>query len=82
LTNIDKSGFIVNTVKKPRSKKERIWLYIDEKTLEWVYERIETKEYADLSHCFERLVMEKIQHSEKEVLECRDKINPPAKKGK
>ena len=34
---------------------------IDEEILEWVYNQMKNKVYADESHCFERLVMEKIK---------------------
>ena len=53
-----------NSVEKPKPKKKRIWLYVDEDILEWVYDKMRNKVYADESHCFERLVMEKI-NSEK-----------------
>ncbi len=49
------------TVKKPKPKKKRIWLYVDEDILEWVYEQMNKKKYANESHCFEKLVMEKIE---------------------
>ncbi|MBU0757751.1 MAG: hypothetical protein KKF44_06795 [Nanoarchaeota archaeon] len=52
-------------MKKPKTKKERVWLYMDKEILKWVYENVETKLYADISHCFERLVMEKIEEAEK-----------------
>ncbi len=48
-------------VNKPKPKKKRIWLYIDEKILSWVYDQMKNKVYADESHCFERLVMEKMK---------------------
>jgi hypothetical protein len=48
-------------MKKPKPKKERIWLYVDKEILEWVYEKMRQKVYADESHCFERLIIEKIQ---------------------
>jgi len=46
---------------KPKPKKQRIWLYVDEEILSWVYKKMKEKVYADPSHCFERLIMEKIQ---------------------
>lgn len=46
-------------MKKPKPKKERIWLYVDEEILKWVYDKIDQKVYANESHCFESLVMEK-----------------------
>lgn len=47
-------------MEKPKPKKERIWLYVDKSILEWVYQKMKDKIYADESHCFERLVMEEI----------------------
>ncbi|MBN2422314.1 hypothetical protein JXB41_03740 [Candidatus Woesearchaeota archaeon] len=52
-------------MKKPKPKKKRIWLYVDENILEWVYRKMQEKEYSDESHCFERLVMEKILEDSK-----------------
>ena len=52
-------------MKKPKPKKERIWLYVDREILEWVYEKMRQKVYADESHCFERLITEKIQEENK-----------------
>ena len=46
---------------KPKPKKKRIWLYVDEDILKWVYSQMKLKIFADESHCFERLVMEKIK---------------------
>ena len=46
-------------MKKPKPKKTRVWLNIDEDILKWVYKKIEEKVYANESHCFESLVMEK-----------------------
>ncbi|MFH0874618.1 MAG: hypothetical protein V1859_01685 [archaeon] len=51
-------------MRKPKPKKTRLWLYVDEKILSWVYEKMEKKEYSDESHCFERLVMEKMNSEE------------------
>ena len=48
-------------VKKPKPNKKRIWLYVDEAILIWVYEQMKKKVYADESHCFERLIMEKME---------------------
>ena len=48
-------------ISKPKTKKQRIWLYVDEDILKWIYEQMKDKVYSDESHCFERLVMEKIQ---------------------
>ncbi|MCM2325651.1 MAG: hypothetical protein NDI94_04255 [Candidatus Woesearchaeota archaeon] len=48
-------------MRKPRPKKNRIWLYVDEDILKWVYDEMKKKVYADESHCFERLVMEKME---------------------
>jgi hypothetical protein len=45
---------------KPKTKKQRLWLYVDESILQWVYSKMKEKVYSDESHCFERLVMEKI----------------------
>lgn len=47
------------SLSKPKPKKKRIWLYVDEDILKWVYEKMRDKIYSDESHCFERLVMEK-----------------------
>lgn len=52
-------------MKKPKPDKKRIWLYVDKDILEWVYNKMEEKVYADESHCFERLVMEKIKEEKK-----------------
>ena len=49
----------IKLVTKPKPKKKRIWLYVDEEILSWVYDQMKNKVYADESHCFERLVMEK-----------------------
>lgn len=46
-------------MKKPKPKKIRVWLNLDEDILKWVYQKIEEKVYATESHCFESLVMEK-----------------------
>lgn len=56
-------------MEKPKPKKERIWLYVDKSILEWVYQKMKEKVYADESHCFERLVMEEIikEKKKKEV---------------
>ena len=51
-------------MKKPKPKKKRLWLNIDEDILEWVYKKIQEKVYANESHCFEGLVMEKIKESD------------------
>ncbi len=48
-------------LKKPKPSKKRIWLYVDEETLAWVYSQMKKKVYADESHCFERLIAEKIE---------------------
>lgn len=48
-------------LKKPKPSKKRIWLYVDEETLAWVYAQMKKKVYADESHCFERLIVEKIE---------------------
>jgi hypothetical protein len=50
---------------KPKPKKERIWLYVDKTLLEWVYQKMKDKTYADESHCFEKLIMEKIESEKK-----------------
>ncbi|MBN2368001.1 hypothetical protein JXC34_03205 [Candidatus Woesearchaeota archaeon] len=60
-------------MKKPKPKKKRIWLYVDEEILEWVYSKMKQKEYADESHCFERLVMEKLQKEEDPDLNMKNK---------
>ena len=46
-------------MEKPKPKNKRIWLYVDESILDWVYKKMDSKVYSDESHCFERLVMEK-----------------------
>jgi len=51
--------------KKPKPTKKRIWLYVDESILDWVYSNMKKKVYADESHCFERLVMEKMEEGGK-----------------
>jgi hypothetical protein len=48
-------------IKKPKVKKKRIWVYLDEEILRWIYKKMEEKTYANESHCFESLVMEKIK---------------------
>jgi hypothetical protein len=50
---------------KPKPKKERIWLYVDKEILNWVYDKMKKKVYADESHCFERLVIEEIEREKK-----------------
>ncbi|MFH1399025.1 MAG: hypothetical protein ABIG95_02850 [Candidatus Woesearchaeota archaeon] len=52
---------------KPKPKKSRIWLRIDQDILKWVYKNIEEKVYANESHAFESLVMEKIKREEDEA---------------
>ena len=52
-------------MKKPKPCKKRIWMYVDEEILNWVYEQIREKIYADESHCFERLVVEKIERKKR-----------------
>ncbi len=51
-------------MKKPKPKKKRVWLRVDEDILDWVYKKIEQKVYASESHCFERLVMEKKENED------------------
>jgi hypothetical protein len=50
---------------KPKSKKQRIWLYVDEEILSWVYSKMKDKTYADESHCFEKIVMDKIDEEKR-----------------
>ncbi len=50
---------------KPKPSKKRIWLYVDESILSWVYSQMKSKVYADESHCFERLIMEKIEQEKR-----------------
>ena len=52
------------SLSKPKPNKKRIWLYVDESILSWVYEQMEKKMYADESHCFERLVVEKKEENQ------------------
>jgi len=46
---------------KPNPKKVRVWLRVDEDILKWVYEKIQDKTYASESHCFEKLVLDKLK---------------------
>ena len=52
-------------IKRPKIKKKRIWLYLDEEILKWIYDKISDKKYANEGHCFECLAMEKIKAEKK-----------------
>ncbi|MEM3373971.1 MAG: hypothetical protein QXE31_02000 [Candidatus Woesearchaeota archaeon] len=61
-------------MEKPKPKKERIWLYIDKEILDWVYQKMKEKVYADESHCFEKLVMDEINR-EKQLKDQKELLN-------
>ena len=52
-------------IRKPKIKKIRTWVYLDEEILKWIYKKVKEKVYANKSHCFEALVMEKIKSEKK-----------------
>jgi hypothetical protein len=51
----------ITMIKKTKIKKKRIWVYLDEQILKWIYGKMNEKIYANESHCFESLVMEKVK---------------------
>ena len=54
-------------MKKPKPKKTRIWLRVDEDILKWIYKKIEEKVFANESHALESLVMQKIKEEQNET---------------
>jgi len=52
-------------IKRPKTKKKRIWVYLDKEILKWIYQKMKDKVYYSESHCFESLVMEKIKKKER-----------------
>lgn len=45
--------------------KERITITLDKELLDWIDKKIEDKTFANRSHSFERLIMEKILEEKK-----------------
>lgn len=52
-------------MKETKIKKERVWMNVDKKILDWVRKKILDKTFGSETHCFECLVMEKIKKGRK-----------------